>query len=99
MSFSRKLVLHLPILTALENTIVNRTITVDKKKSEKILAFCEMILVGISRSWEAFEISSSQVTFLIPSRLTFSIENLQTYSIENQQPKFSCFILRMLGCF
>ena len=55
-----------------------------------------MILVGISRSWEAFEISGSRVTFLIPSRLTFSIENLQTYSIENQQPKFSSFILRML---
>ena len=58
-----------------------------------------MILVGISRSWESFEISGSRVTFLIPSRLTFSIENLQTYSIENQQPKFSSFILRMLGCF
>ena len=54
-------------------------------------AFCLMILVGISRSWEAFQISSSQVTFLKSSRLTFPKENLQ--------PEFSSFILIMLGCF
>ena len=50
-----------------------------------------MILVGISRSWEAFEISSSRVTFLTSSRLTFSKENLQL--------ELSSCILRMLGCF
>ena len=50
-----------------------------------------MILVGISRSWEAFVISSPRVTFLTSSRLTFLKENLQ--------PEFSFFILRMLGCF
>ena len=50
-----------------------------------------MILVGMSRTWEAFEISSSRVTFLASSRLTFSKENLQ--------PELSSFILRMLGCF
>ena len=48
-----------------------------------------MILVGISRTWEAFEISSSQV--LSSSRLIFSKENLQS--------EFTSFILRMLGCF
>ena len=62
-----------------------------KKNSEKVSAFYLMILVGISRSWEAYEISSSRVTFLIFSRLTFPKENLQ--------PEFSSFILRMLGCF
>ena len=36
-----------------------------------------MILVEISRSWEAFEISLPRVTFLTSSRLTFSKENLQ----------------------
>ena len=50
-----------------------------------------MILVGITRSWEAFEIPSYWVTFLISSRLTFSKENLQ--------PELSYFILIMLGCF
>ena len=54
-------------------------------------AFCLIILVGISRSWEAFEISSSRISFLTSSRLTFSQENLQQ--------EFSSFILRMLGCF
>ena len=56
-----------------------------------MLVFCLMMLVGISRSWEAFKMSSSPVTFLTSSRLTFSKENLQ--------PEFSSFILRMLGCF
>ena len=41
--------------------------------------------------WEAFEISSSLVTFFTSLRLTFSKGNLQ--------PEFSFFILRMLGCF
>ena len=49
-----------------------------------------MILVGISKSWEAFVISSSRVTFLTSSRLPFSTQNLQ--------PEFSSFVLRMLGC-
>ena len=62
-----------------------------KKNFKKISAFYLMIMVGISRSWEAFVISSSRVTFLTSSRLTFSKENLQ--------PEFSFFILRMLGCF
>ena len=62
-----------------------------KKNSEKISAFCLMILVEISRSWEALEIFSYRVTFLTSSRLSFSKENLQ--------PEFSSFILRMLGCF
>ena len=69
-----------------------------KKNSEKISAFCLIILVGIFRQIlkellfrEAFEISSSRVTFLTSARLTFLKENLQ--------PEFSSFILRMLGCF
>ena len=54
-------------------------------------AFCLMILVGISRSWEAFEASISRVTSLTSLRLTFLKEN--------PQPEFRSFILRMLGCF
>ena len=50
-----------------------------------------MILVGISRSWEALEISRSRVTFLTSSRLTFSKKN--------RQREFSSFTLKMLGCF
>ena len=62
-----------------------------KENSEKMSAFCLVILVGPSRSLEAFKIFSSQVTFVTSSRLKFSMENLL--------PEFSSFILRMLGCF
>ena len=53
--------------------------------------FCLMILIGISRKCETFEISSSRVTFLTSSRLAFSKKNLQ--------PELSSFILKTLGCF
>ena len=41
-----------------------------KKNSEKMSAFDLMILVVICTSWEAFKISSSQVTFLTSSKVT-----------------------------
>ena len=62
-----------------------------KKNLEKMSAFCLMILVGISKSWEVFEISSSRVAFWTSSGLIFLKENLHA--------KFNCFLLRMLGCF